>query len=114
MKLTIVFLGICCLIENGLAPRTVALLDLTAGAKVHGHHIQAHEAFLLIPTTSVVDTNWPHRERNGNFLFPLDHQRLSLKGLPPAPQLHIEPPYRCFVPRLKAECPEFGALKDLK
>src|SRR6476469_8006944 len=100
MKLTIVFLGICCLIENGLAPRTVAVLDLTSGAKVHGHHIQAHEAFLLIPKSSVVDAReWPHRPRGDNFLFPLDHQRLSLKGLPPAPQLHIEPAYRCFVPR---------------
>ena len=115
MKLTIVFLGICCLIENGLAPRTVAVLDLTSGAKVHGHQIAAHEAFLLIPKSAVVDgSKWPPRDRGSNWLFPLDHQRLSLQGLPPAPPLHIAPPYRCFVPRLTAECPEFGALKELK
>jgi hypothetical protein len=115
-ELTIIFLGLCCFIESGRAPRTVAVIDVSAPSRVHGHRIQIHDAFIRIPKDQVIvkETNWPWREREDDYLFALDHRQLSLEGLPDEQPLHIDETYRCLVPRLTSECPDFGALKPLK
>jgi hypothetical protein len=115
-ELKIIFLGLCCFIENGLAPRTVAVIDVSTPSRVHGHPIQIHDAFIRIPKDFVIadGTNWPWRERDGDYLFALDHRELSLEGLPAAPPLHVDETYRCLVPRLTSECPDLGPLKPLK
>jgi hypothetical protein len=116
--LEIIFYGLCCFIATGNAPRHVVILDVTSpNLSIHGHRIQVHDAFIKVPPQYVEKdkTQWPFRpDKEGNYLFSLDHRKLTIRGAASSPDLHLDPKFTCLVPRLTAECPDFRALKPIK
>ncbi len=116
--LEIIFYGLCCFIATGTAPRHVVILDVTSpNLSIHGHRIQVHDAFIKVPLQYLVKdkTQWPFRQdTEGNYLFSLDHRKLTIEGAAASPDLHLDSRFTCLVPRLTAECPDFRALKPIK
>jgi hypothetical protein len=118
MELKIIFVGICLFIGAEGAPKWVLLPDLAGGDQVHGHHIQAHEAAILIKRGSVdlSKSSWPFKIRPDDdgsddvVSFSLDHQQLALVGAIESP-FEVTKNYGCLVPRLAEQCPEHGALR---
>ena len=114
-QLTIVFLGICFFTNTAGAPRTAVVLDLSKGTVVHKHKIQPHSAYIAILETLVDKgaTDWPYiPEKGGYITFALDDRdTLTIDGLQAEPPLTLATSFTCEVPRLPAECPDFGTIK---